>query len=74
MPKGKPISPPWVDTPTLLKSLSISRSTLIRYRRNGVFRLGKHYRIISLPKSKNPTYRYHLDLCAAELGKPLEQR
>ena len=56
----------WVDTPALCRSLSISRSTLGRWRRRGLFRLGQHW-VKKNPAAPRSDLLWHRQCCSALL-------
>lgn len=64
----------WVDTNTASKALGISPRHLRHLRSQGLFKLGKHYRIASSPLSARPTYLWHVERCGQALEIPMEKR
>jgi hypothetical protein len=57
----------WVDTPALCRSLSISRSTLGRWRRREVLRLGHHW-VKKNPAAPRSDLLWHRQRCSALLA------
>lgn len=74
MVRGRPRSSEWLDSNTAAKELGITPRRLRQLRKDGLFRLGMHCRIISKPDTDKPRYRWHVDRCAAALETPLEER
>ncbi|MBD2743685.1 helix-turn-helix domain-containing protein [Coleofasciculus sp. FACHB-1120] len=67
-------TPQWLDTAAAAAVLGISARQLRKLRKEGLFKLGKHYRIPSAPGASRPTYQWHCDRIAEVLGTPLEKR
>ena len=57
----------WVETSALCRSLSISRSTLGRWRRRGLFRLGQHW-VKKNPAAPRSDLLWHRQRCSALLA------
>ncbi|NEQ28473.1 MAG: DNA-binding protein [Microcoleus sp. SIO2G3] len=76
MAKGRPKAgtSEWVDSNTAAKELGITPRRLRQLRKDGLLRLGRHYRIVSKPSASRPAYRWHVDRCAAALETPQEER
>ncbi|MBE9182893.1 helix-turn-helix domain-containing protein [Oculatella sp. LEGE 06141] len=64
----------WLSTAELAAALGITPRRLRDLRKQGLFQLGKHYRIVSGPQSGRPTYQWHRDRCERALEIPMEQR
>jgi hypothetical protein len=64
----------WLDTNAAATELGLSARQLRRLRKQGLFKLGKHYRITSAPKAGRPTYQWHCQHCSELLETPLEKR
>ena len=50
----------WKTTKEVAENLGVSKYTVLRWVRRGIFQLGIHYRNISLDKNR-PTYRFDLE-------------
>lgn len=50
----------WKTTKQVAENLGVSKYTVLKWVQSGVFKLGLHYRNISLNK-KRPTYRFDLE-------------
>lgn len=75
MPKTKSLQVScWVDTSTAAEALGITPRHLRHLRSQGLFKLGKHYRIASSPLSARPTYLWHVERCGHALEVPMEKR
>jgi hypothetical protein len=59
--------PAWVETPALCRSLSISRSTLGRWRRRELFRHGHHW-VKKNPAAPRSDLLWHRPRCSALLA------
>jgi hypothetical protein len=59
--------PAWVETPALCRSLSISRSTLGRWRRQGLLRHGHHW-VKKNPAAPRSDLLWHRQRCSALLA------
>ncbi|NJO74619.1 MAG: DNA-binding protein [Leptolyngbyaceae cyanobacterium RM1_406_9] len=70
MPKPSP----WKTTTATAAELGITARRLRDLRKQGLFKLGKHYRIVSGPYAAKPTYQWHCDWCASALEVPMEKR
>ncbi|MBD1887942.1 helix-turn-helix domain-containing protein [Coleofasciculus sp. FACHB-SPT9] len=64
----------WLDTAAAAVVLGISARQLRKLRKEGLFKLGKHYRIPSAPGAARPTYQWHPERCAQALETPMEKR
>lgn len=64
----------WVDSKTAAQALGISPRHLRKLRSQGLFKLGKHYRIPSSPSAARPTYLWHIERCGHALEIPMEKR
>lgn len=64
----------WLSTKDAVKALDLPRHRLLRLRQDGLFQLGKHYRVISYRNAKRPTYQWHINNCLKALNTPLEKR
>jgi hypothetical protein len=60
-------APAWVDTPALCRSLSISRSTLGRWRRRKLLRHGEHW-VKKNPAAPRSDLLWHRQRCATLLA------
>jgi hypothetical protein len=60
--------PAWVATPALCRSLSISRSTLGRWRRQGLLRHGHHW-VKKNPAAPRSDLLWHRQRCSALLAR-----
>lgn len=67
-------TPQWLDTGTSAVVLNISARQLRKLRKDGLFKLGTHYRIVSAPQAARPTYQWHPERCAQALEIPMEKR
>ncbi|MDA0673050.1 MAG: type IV toxin-antitoxin system AbiEi family antitoxin domain-containing protein [Cyanobacteria bacterium] len=65
---------PWQFTAAAATALGISATQLRRLRRNGLFKVGHHYRDTSLPGSDKPRWQWHIERCTRALATPPEQR
>jgi hypothetical protein len=61
------LGPAWVETPALCRSLSISRSTLGRWRRREVLRYGHHW-VKKNPAAPRSDLLWHRMRCSALLA------
>lgn len=50
----------WQSTREIAENLGVSKYTVLKWIRTGIFQLGLHYRNISFDK-KRPTYRFNLN-------------
>ena len=64
----------WADTNTAAEYLGITPRQLRKLRKEGLFQIGKHYRVTSSRLSGRPTYLWHCDRCGAALEIPMEKR
>jgi len=64
----------WVTGTVLCEELGFSIDHLSRLRQEGLLKEGKHYRNVGRPRSRRPTYRYHLKRCELALEVPPELR
>ena len=64
----------WVDSNTAAQALGISPRHLRKLRLQGLFKLGKHYRIPCGPLAARPTYLWHVERCGQALEIPMEKR
>ena len=64
----------WADTKTASEALGITSRHLRQLRSQGLFKLGKHYRVASAPLSARPTYLWHVERCGHALEIPMEKR
>lgn len=70
----KQLSSAWADTNTAADFLGISPRQLRKLRKEGLLKLGKHYRVTTSATAARPTYRWHCDRCGAALEIPMEKR
>lgn len=64
----------WVDTNAAALALGITPRHIRKLRSQGLFKLGKHYRIASSPSCSRPTYLWHVERCGHALEVPMEKR
>ena len=69
MPRPKKGHSPWVSTCQILEELNITKTHLYRLRQE-LFIQNKHWRDVSLPSSRRPSYRWHLPNCQKALTRP----
>lgn len=50
----------WKTTKQVAENLGVSKYTVLKWVRTGIFQLGLHYRNISFDKNR-PTYRFDLE-------------
>lgn len=76
MPKTKlnPSYQDWADTKTAAQELGLTPRHLRHLRSQGLFKLGKHYRIASSPWVLRATYLWHIERCGAALEVPMGYR
>ena len=75
MPKTQsPQKSCWADTNTAAEALGLKSRHLRKLRLQGLFKLGKHYRVASGPMSARPTYLWHVERCGQALETPMEKR
>jgi len=63
-----------VTTSTAANKLSCTVEHLRNLRKEGVFKIGQHYKDISRPGAGRPTYRWNLEACSQYFDIPPEQR
>jgi hypothetical protein len=64
----------WADTRAAADFLGITPRQLRKLRKDGLFKLGKHYRITTSPMAAKPNYLWHCERCGAALEIPMEKR
>jgi len=64
----------WMNTTQASQALDITPRQLRQLRKDGFFKIGQHYRIISRSQAARPTYQWHVNNCLKALNTPLEKR
>ena len=64
----------WVSTAIAAKELGISRKHLLKLKKDGLFKVGKHWIDIRRSMSARATYRWSLEMCLKALQTSPEKR
>ncbi len=64
----QPDPSPWLRTPELCRHLTISRSTLRRWRQVGILRQGQHWVRLN-PCCPRSDHLWHLERCTEQLRR-----
>lgn len=72
--RGRPLSSDWVDTPTAICKLNISRDHLTKLKTDGTLKEGIHWRDIRSKNATRARYRWHYPRIDQLLSIPPEKR